>query len=237
MLVGHRDKEKIFKRLIKEDSLAHGYLFFGEEQVGKRTFALSLANLIEKGEFAKPEGVLSECMVVSPAGTSIGIGEMRQAKQFLSQKPILSPKRIVVIDDAHKLTTDAQNAILKITEEPPQNSLIILVSPSLDALLGTLGSRLQRIYFPRVSSKEMEAFLKDEAKLSAAEVTKVVRLALGRPGRALSLLEDPLFKRFEKIAHDFIKSPSGRKETIKSLTAPREGEVSGEVLQSLTAPR
>jgi DNA polymerase III subunit delta' len=217
MLVGHKDKGKIFKRLLKEDTLAHGYLFFGEEQTGKKTFALSLANFIEKGSFEEPAGILSECRVFSPDSTSIGIDEMRKAKQFLSQKAVLAPKRTLIVDDAHKLTTDAQNAILKLTEEPPENSLIILISPTLDALLSTLGSRLQRIYFPRVSTKEIESFLKGEAKLSATEATRIAKLALGRPGRAMRMLEDPVFERFAKIAKDFIKTRSNRKETIKTL--------------------
>ncbi|MEX2054321.1 MAG: hypothetical protein WD883_02165 [Candidatus Colwellbacteria bacterium] len=217
MLVGHDDKEKIFKDLFNKGNLSHGYLFFGEDQVGKKTFSLALANFIEKGEFTKPLTVLSETRLVTLTQNSIGIDEMREAKQFLSQRPALSPRRILIVDDAHKLTPDAQDAILKLTEEPPESSLIILISPTLDALSSTLGSRLQRIYFPRVGTKEIEALLKKTSPLKADEITRIAKLALGRPGRAISLLEDPLFKRFEKMAKAFVKNKSGRKDTIKSI--------------------
>ncbi|MDP3953469.1 MAG: hypothetical protein Q8P99_01450 [bacterium] len=217
MLIGHKDKEKIFKELFRKDSLSHGYLFFGEEQIGKKTFALALANFIEKGEFNEPLEVLSESRLVAPVEGSIGIDEMRDAKRFLFQKPALSSKRILIVDDSHKLTTDAQSAILKLTEEPPPSGLVILISPTLDSLLPTLGSRLQRVYFPRVSTKEIEGLLKEKTDLGMGEVSRIAGLALGRPGRAISLLEDPLFKRFEKMAKAFVENRSGRGETLRSL--------------------
>ncbi len=217
MLVGHKDKQEIFAKLFKSGGLSHGYIFFGEDQVGKKTFALALANLIEKGEFVPPVGILSEHTLIGLSGSSIGIDQMRDAKHFIFQKPSLASKRTLIVDDAHKLTVDAQNAILKLTEEPPESGLIILVTPTLDSLLPTLQSRLQRVYFPRVPTKEIEAFLKKARGLDAKEAARVAKLSLGRPGRAASLLEDPLFKRFSKMAKDFISKPSLRKDTIKAL--------------------
>ena len=111
MLVGHKEKIKIFEELFRSDVLSHGYIFFGEEQVGKKSFALAFANFLEKGKFENPDGILSETKLITPEEGSIGIDPAKEAKRFLSQKPILSKRRVLIIDDAHKLTSQAQNAI------------------------------------------------------------------------------------------------------------------------------
>src|SRR3989338_5711769 len=184
MLVGQKEKVKIFEELFKGDILSHGYIFFGEEQIGKKSFALAFANFLEKGKFETPEGILSEVKFISPEEGSIGIDTVKEAKHFLSQKPIFSKRRVLIIDDAHKLTPQAQNAILKISEEPPQSSLIIVISPTLDSLLATLTSRLQRVYFSRIETKEITKLMKDRG-VAAPEAEKIAQSALGRPGRAI----------------------------------------------------
>ncbi|MCR4261230.1 MAG: DNA polymerase III subunit [Candidatus Colwellbacteria bacterium] len=216
MLVGHDEKRKIFEELAKSDVLSHGYIFFGEEQVGKKTFALSFANFLEKGRFETPEGILSEAKLISPEEGSIGIDTVKEAKHFLSQKPISSKRRVLIVNDAHKLTSQAQNAILKISEEPPQSSLIIVISPTLDSLLSTLTSRLQRVYFSRIETKEIAKLMKDNG-VTALEAEKIAQSALGRPGRAMDALQDPEFKRFSKLVKEFIKDRLARKDILQSL--------------------
>src|SRR3989344_5709900 len=216
MLVGHKEKIKIFEELFKSDVLSHGYIFFGEEQVGKKSFALAFANFLEKGKFEGPDGILSETKLITPEEGSIGIDTAKEAKRFLSQKPILSKRRVLIIDDAHKLTSQAQNAILKISEEPPQSSLIIVVSPTLDSLLPPLTSRLQRVYFSRVRTEEIEKLLRARG-VGSAEASRVARATLGRPGRAIDTIENDEFRRFNRLVKDFIKSPSSRKDVLQSL--------------------
>ncbi len=216
MFVGHSDKVKIFKELFNSDFLSHGYVFFGEEQVGKKHFALAFANFLEKDKFESPEGVLSEAKLILPDNGSIGIDAIKEGKRFLNQKPILSKRRVLIIDDGHKLTPQAQNAILKISEEPPQSSLIIIVSPTLDSLLPTLTSRLQRIYFPRVKTEEIIKLL-ESVGTSRTEAIKIAKLALGRPGRAMDAMGDDEFKRFYKLVGEFIKNRSARKDILQAL--------------------
>lgn len=216
MLVGHKDKVQIFKHLLRRGALSHGYIFFGEDQVGKKTFALAFANLLERGKFEAPEGILSEAKEILPEAGSIGIDAMREAKRFLFEKPILSEYRILIVDNAHKLTSQAQNAILKISEEPPSSSLIIVISPTLDVLLPTLKSRLQKVYFPRVEESEIAKLLVERG-VGAAEASKMAKAALGRPGRAIDALENEDFKRFSKMVGGFIRNRSGRKEMLQSL--------------------
>ena len=78
MLIGHKEKTKIFKELFTSDVLSHGYIFFGEEQVGKKSFALAFANFLEKDKFESPSGVLSETKLISPEEGSIGIDTVKE---------------------------------------------------------------------------------------------------------------------------------------------------------------
>ncbi|MEK7463306.1 MAG: hypothetical protein AAB621_03035, partial [Patescibacteria group bacterium] len=123
MLCGHKNLKESFSVLFKNGNLSHGYIFFGEPQVGKFSFALSLANFLETGNFESGGKMLSEILIIKESG----IDCVREIKNFLWQKPHNSSKRIVIIDNADSLTAEAQNAILKITEEPPEHSLIILI--------------------------------------------------------------------------------------------------------------
>ena len=146
MLVGHEKLTETFKQLIKDDRLSHGYIFFGEPQVGKFAFALSLATYLETGEFGESTRPLGETSVIQPDEEgSISINSIRNSKYFLFQKPVYSSYRVVIVNDAEKLTPQAQHAILKIAEEPPGTALIILIVSNPDALLPTIQSRLQKI--------------------------------------------------------------------------------------------
>ena len=113
MLVSHQHLIKNFKVLVARGKLAHGYIFFGESRVGKFYFAKHLANLLENNTFEITSRVLQDALVLESAS---GIDAMRDLKNFLWQKPIISSKRTIIIDNADRLTPEAQNAILKITE-------------------------------------------------------------------------------------------------------------------------
>ncbi len=188
MLVGHDKLTETFKRLIKENRLSHGYLFFGEPEVGKFSFALALAAYLETGEFQEVSRPLAEAKVLRPdeEGT-IGIGNIRETKHFLLQKPSYSPRRVVVIDGAENLTLQAQHAILKMAEEPPEGGLIILITPNPETLLPTLQSRLQKIYFPRIATGLIAKLLISRFKADKKRADKIAQISFGRPGRAIRL--------------------------------------------------
>jgi len=214
MIIGHNQLLEDFKRLVKLGRLAHVYVFFGETEVGKFYFSKHLANLLENGEMDLVPRPLQDALIL--AG-STSIADMRQIKKFLWQKPAVSSKRLVVLNDAHNLTAQAQNAILKITEEPPEHSLIILVTSQPNNLLPALSSRMQKIYFGRLSDNEMEKVIKKDGG-SAKDLTKLVQASLGRPGRAMRLLADPVTKEAEFYANNFLKyQGAARSRMIKEL--------------------
>ena len=97
-----------------------------------------------------------ETLIIEPdeKGT-IGIDIIRSLKYFLWQKPANSKLRTVIIKESENLTNQAQNAALKIVEEPPESSLIIFITKNVENLLPTLTSRLQKIHFPEIAMRKM----------------------------------------------------------------------------------
>ncbi len=213
MFLGNDHLVKDFKKLVGSDRLSHGYIFFGENQIGKFTFALSLANFLENKVFEAPKKTLFESLIIKETG----IDSVREIKKFLWQKPVNSKKRIVIINDADALTTEAQNAILKITEEPPEHSLIILIVNNTDNVLPPILSRLQKIYFSRTNKKEISNYLVAEmgAKKDVAE--KISEIAMGRAGLAINLIKNN-FSDIENAVDKFLKSSDyARSQFVKNF--------------------
>lgn len=223
MIVGHDQIIKILHEFADSRSLTHGYIFFGPDMTGKRTIALALANYFENHDFGCEEGrVLNDCHLVSPGEkNSIGIDEVRSIKYFLFQKPNVSPYRTVIVDDGHLLTEEAQNALLKITEDPPASALIILILKDPESVKATLSSRFQQIYFPSISEKIIVTWLKGKHGVALGQAEDLAKHSLGAPGRALRLLHDKKFQELQESARRFIKiTPIGSKDFIKNLIEP-----------------
>jgi len=227
MLIGHEKLVKYFKDLSAKNSLANCYLFFGQPRAGKKLFASHLANFLETGEFAEPK-VLTDFLLIAPdqEGT-IGIDEVRRLKSFLWQKPVASPRRTAVISDSEAMTGEAQNAILKIAEEPPESSLLIIVANDPERLPLTFQSRLQKIYFPQVPVKAIEKWLVKTGKCGAEEAKKLSEASHGQPGLALIAASDAGFKSLLKDAEEFLKSGFWeRRNIIKSMLENEEFDLS-----------
>jgi DNA polymerase-3 subunit delta' len=221
MLVGHDTLEKLFKRIIKDRKLSHGYIFFGEPQIGKYSFALSLASYLETKSFDQPKRFLSETFIVNPdEKEAIGIDKIREIKHFLSQKPILSEYRVAIIDDAQALTPQAQNSILKIAEEPPISSLIILILPNPDILMATLQSRFQKIYFPRIKQEKIIELLVEQFKISKKIAVDISNISFGRPGRAINIATNSNGAGDKTLTR--IKNRMNKKQIIDQLVENNE---------------
>ena len=150
--------KKDFQNLIARGRLFHSYLFFGEAQEVQYQFAQAVANYLENKKWVSPERVLLDALFIT---NETGIEAARSISAFLWQKPIKSARKTLVIHRADRLTVPAQNAILKITEEPPEHALIILTLRDPGAVLLPLASRFQRVYISdRFASSETFEHLK-----------------------------------------------------------------------------
>lgn len=212
MVFGHSQLVNDFKNLAAVGRLAHGYIFFGEPDVGKFYFAKHLANLLENAEFSIPVRPMQDSLILENAE---GIDAMRELKSFLWQKPAISSKRMAIVNNAENLTLQAQNAILKIAEEPPESVMIILIVNQLENLLPPLLSRMQKIHFGRLSNSEIEKGFVWQAGISDK---KIIDFSFGRPGRAARLLSDSLTKEADDYAKKFLASVGfNRSKLIKEL--------------------
>lgn len=233
MILGREKVTADFKKLVVSGALGHAYLFYGPAMVGKRTFATALARFLEKGIFEPPADgeVLQDGKMIDLAfarqldpdkkGDSIGIDAAREIKNFLWQKPNTSPRRTLILDEVEFLTTEAQNALLKITEEPPASSLIVLVSSDPDGLLPTILSRVEKVYFGLIPEKEIVEWLVAYRKLAAADAKKFAKQSFGKPGLAIRLAEDGNLQKNIALAEKLLKvQPAGRRDLIKEIMEP-----------------
>lgn len=145
--------KEFFQSLIKENKLAHGYIFFGPDENILAEFSVWLADFLEnyrslQGDGGLARAVMFDALVIKSGEDSIGIDKIREIKNFLWQKPVRSIRRTVIVEQADKLTSEAQNAILKVAEEPPAGALIVLLIQNPELLLDTLISRFQKIFIP-----------------------------------------------------------------------------------------
>lgn len=224
MLIGHDNLINVFKNLVETNNLFHSYIFFGEPNVGKATFARYLGNFLEFSKFEEPRTILNELIIVAPdfkkSDGSIGIDAVRSIKQFLYTKPVRSKKRLVVIDNAENMTIQAQNSILKIAEEPPKAGLIILIVSNPESLLATLQSRFQKVYFRRVSTEMIENYCKKEMKLNTEKAVQIAALSFGRIGRANIIATDKNLSSINKEIEKFLNNKISQSSILKKLADP-----------------
>jgi DNA polymerase-3 subunit delta' len=210
MIIGHKEIIEQLKNLADNKFLSHGYLFWGEEYLGKKTVAKALANYLENKIFDIPQKILSDFLEINPQKNqnedeTSALEEIRTIRFFLSQKPNNSSYRTVIIDNAQKLNRYAQNALLKISEEPQKDSLIILITRDPDLLLQTLSSRFQKIYFGRVKDEEIKEWLIKNFQINENKANKIAQMSFGHPGIAWSILNDLNWKKQIKNAKMFLE--------------------------------
>lgn len=218
-LIGHTHIAEQFMGLAARRRLAHGYLFHGPDGVGKRTCALSLAAYLETGAFTdRPERILMDLKLIAPGAgdRSLGIDAVREVPLFLRSKPFLSPYRTLIVDGAEFLTPEAENALLKISEEPGASSLIFMIATDPDELMPTLQSRLQRVAFAPLGTGVVEEWLAGRG-VKKNEAKKIAGAAFGRPGLAWRIARDEQFQNLLACAEEFLKGgPAKQKTIIKS---------------------
>lgn len=183
-ILGFEKQKKYFESLLKHDSLSHAYLFTGPEMSGKMMFAKELY-----GHLNGREAVLGDpdLRTISSPNESIGIEDIREAKNFLSLSPFYGPYKCLLVDNAEKMTGESSNALLKVLEEPSRHSLLILISSQPGKLLSTITSRCQEIRF-QPDSITVRSIINAKG-LTKEDADLVMSLSQGKVGHALVILE------------------------------------------------
>lgn len=150
------------EELFRTGKHAHAYLFCGEMESAKEA-ALSCAHIatgsagsLQAGEESGSDGFNPDLLIVNiiEGEQGISIDQVRDIRQFLSLEPYFGKARVVVIEQSERMKNEASSALLKILEEPPAKSAIILLSGESQLILGTILSRVQRVDFPDAKRKQ-----------------------------------------------------------------------------------
>ncbi len=200
MVLGQEKILAFFQQAQAGNSLAQVYILVGSAQVGKRTAARQIATQLlkisEQQLDSHPDFRMLERQIDEKTGKlrkDLGVAQARALREELTRCAWLGGYRVVIIDEAERLNEEAGNALLKILEEPPEHSIIFLLTENEAALLPTIRSRAQIIYCSMSSEKIIQQFLVEQG-CPAKEAAAIARLAWGRPGRALRLFQDSAFR-------------------------------------------
>lgn len=234
-VVGQNKAINILQGTIRQGRVPSSYLFSGESGIGKKFTAINLAKTLNCLTPLSDTDSCDECascrkineqihpdfLMITPEKGEIKVKEIRDIESMLSFAPYEGKRKVVVVDEADKMNQSAANAFLKTLEEPPQHSLIILVSANPDLLPVTIRSRCSRISFSPLSTARCEDVIRAVFgdKKPAEEIAVVARLCMGRPGLAIAddLIEGRqwFLALFDKIVNEITKEEWGEKEDME----------------------
>lgn len=168
---------------------SHSLLIVGPQGAGKKTLAITLAAAV-LGQTSQKLQQNPYFLHISPDGSSISIDAIRQAQAFVRLKTTGDEtwRRVILIEDAHLLTTEAQNAFLKLLEEPPADTLIFLTATSQTDLLPTITSRAPKLDVKPVAQTELTDYFANRAE--PQEITRAYHMSGGQVGLMGALLDD-----------------------------------------------
>ena len=214
-IIGNDKIKQELEENIRNNTVSHSYLFIGQDGIGKKLFAK---------EFAKMELCLddnnacdkcSSCIkfnsdnnpdfvIIKPDGNSIKISQIRDMQDNVYKKPIVSNKKVFIIDDSDKMTEEAQNSLLKTLEEPPEYITIILITSNENKLLNTIRSRCLKINFNNITTKEIIDYISREQIMSEPS-DSLLSMCNGSIGKLIKINQNLLeYNEIEKNTNDLI---------------------------------
>lgn len=240
-VVGHGLQKNLLRRAAGEKRVSHAYLFHGRDGLGKRLVALGFAKVLNCLGVPSPagsnsgkaccdckscrkieKGIHPDVFVIEYGGLrDIKVDQIREdVEERLYFKPFEARYKVAIVDEADRMSHSAQNAFLKTLEEPPDESVIILLTSSPQSLLPTIHSRCQALAFGGLPIELIVEELKERRGLSDEESLMIAFLSEGSLGRALNMDEGILSDRHElistlsRVESDFASSVLGAVERV-----------------------
>lgn len=197
---GQEFAKKYMTNSIKKGKVNHAYMFEGIEGIGKETFANELAKILLETHNLENA---PDCIRVKPNGNSIKIAQIRNLQSDIVIKPHRKYK-IYIIDKCEKMTVEAQNALLKTLEEPPEYAIIILVTNNKESLLPTIRSRCEVIKFTPIPFGEIKNYLVNEG-VESNRANLLSSFSRGSMKKALELSSSNDFYEMKENVQNYIE--------------------------------
>jgi len=210
-IIGQDKVLNSLKQSLANERLSHAYLLVGPAHTGKMTLAINLAQALNCPSEDKPCGQCSSCQRILSGNhpdavnisrtngsesadqtqhKNITIDQIRQMQQSVILKPYEGGHRVIIIDGAEFMSEEAANALLKTLEEPPQNTIFILLATEEASLLSTILSRCQKVDFKPMPIEAVKQVLIDNWQLNHQKADILSRLSHGAIGWAISAIDD-----------------------------------------------
>ncbi len=204
-IVGHTSQLHTIEELIEKDTFPSSVLFSGPKGIGKKLIAVETAKILTGNPF--------EVKIVGEEKPPT-IDEIRDSSSWLFKKPQYSSKKVLIIDNAETMRTEAANALLKTLEEPPSYATIILITSNENHLLPTIRSRCKIFHFGKLTEQQVKTVLES---LGVQYDERVIKLCGNSPGRAIALANS----KVPELIAELIKLLKERKlsENITSFSS------------------
>lgn len=204
LIINQEHPKRILTACLKTGHIPNAFLFTGKRGVGKRitaiTFAMARNCMGKELDTTEPCGRCTSCLkiksgnhpdiiTISPSGSNIKIAQIRSLCHVLAMKPYEARLRVVIISDAQTMNPSAGNALLKVLEEPPAKTILILTATQSSDLLATIVSRCQHIRFNPISTDNIVKMLIDKEGVDVEEAVVVANIADGSLSRAISMVK------------------------------------------------
>ncbi|MCM8901858.1 DNA polymerase III subunit delta' [Caldicoprobacter algeriensis] len=217
-VIGQSFVVKRLKQIIESQRIGHAYLFVGSKGIGKKT----IANIFARGIMCKSQGhrpcdLCRSCRQFNSGNhpdvyrvqkgdkSSIGVEQIRNVLEDIHLKPYESSRKVYIIEDAHAMTVQAQNAFLKTLEEPPFFATIILLAEKSSELLPTILSRCQVFRMQRLTREEVCTIIISHFDMPRERAMLFAGLSGGIPGKGLQLAGSQEFNQMRSDVFKFLE--------------------------------
>ena len=211
-ILGNDKIKKDLEKSLKNNRTSHSYMFIGEEGIGKKEIAKEFSksilclNNVDGTYCNKCKSCLEfnsanhpDFKIIEPEGNTLKIDQIREFQKKVSEKPIVGSRKVYIINDSDKMTSEAQNCLLKTLEEPPEFVTIILIGSNESAFLSTIKSRCMILHFEPIQNELLKDYLEKKYNIIIKSQT-MLETFQGSIGKALQLVEkQEIYEKIEEI--------------------------------------